>query len=188
MKDAILKLAEAQLMTGGYGKLNFGQIATALDTTRANLHYHFKNKESLAIAVTEDFGTRQVAAFHAMRDAFKGNFAGYVQMLDDSFWAPETDPEDLRSCTLLAADPDLPAPLRVLTEAFYRDVNASLVATLEDAKAAGEIRNDIDCQREANRAHTLMMGLMTSIQHMPNRDAARAALGGLLTDWAAGLT
>lgn len=184
MKDAILTLGEQQLMTGGYGKLNFGQIAKALDTTRANLHYHFKNKESLAIAVAEEFGTRQVAGFHALRSAYKGNFAGFVQALDDSFWAAETDPENLRSCTMMAADPDLPKPLRVLTETFYRDVNNSLVATLQDAKAAGEIRGDVDCEREANRVHTLMMGLMTSIQHMPDRDSARAALGGLLTDWA----
>ena len=64
MKNAILKRAEQQLMGGGYDKLNFATIARDLNTTRANLHYHFKNKETLAIEVTKQCGTRNCNEFN----------------------------------------------------------------------------------------------------------------------------
>ena len=45
MRAEILKIAEDQMKAGGYEQLNFAVIANDLKTTRANLHYHFKNRD-----------------------------------------------------------------------------------------------------------------------------------------------
>lgn len=189
MKDEIIKLAEQQLMSGGYGKLNFANIASELETTRANLHYHFKNKENLAIAVTKAYGEREIAAFEALRNAYQGDFFGFFSAIDASFWQDgnPTDSSGPGTCTMLAIDPDLPVSLRRLSEEFYQRVEQCIIKVVRKGIEDGEIRNDVDVEREATRAHVLMMGIMTSAQHQKNKALAESQLGGLLSDWAYGL-
>ena len=189
MKDAILNIAERQLMGGGYGALNFGAIAKELDTTRANLHYHFGNKETLAVEVTEAFTKRQIAGFEALRNAHKGDFFGFMAAIDASFWQNKNpkNKEDLDTCTMLALDHDLPPRVRKLSQDSYMYVEKIMVEIIREAIGNGEIREDVEAKREAARAHVLMMGIMTSMQHLPDAKAARKQMSGLLTDWAESL-
>lgn len=183
MRDSILQLAERQLMGGGYDKLNFATIAKELKTTRANLHYHFKNKESLAIEVTEQYATRNFAELTSVRDIFKGNFLGFMDAMDNSFW-PGSGFDDPKACIMLATDPDLPAPLVKLTQEVFIKVREVLVDVIQEAIDSGEIRKDIDANREAVRCHVLMMGIMMCGQHLANVDQAKKQMGGLMMEWA----
>ncbi len=184
MRAAILKKAEQQLMSGGFDKLNFASIAAELKTTRANLHYHFKNKETLAIEVTSQYGNRCCNEFSAMRAAFKGNFIGFFAAMDQSFWDKGQREDDSRVCVTLAADPELPEPLVKLSQEFYSTINGILESVLQDAVDNKEISSETDVKREATRAHVIMMGMMMSAMHMSDPERVKQQLGGILTEWA----
>src|SRR6188768_431637 len=55
MRRQIKALARDLLIQRGYRGVSFGDIATALETTRANIHYHFGNKHKLVEEVLEDY-------------------------------------------------------------------------------------------------------------------------------------
>src|SRR5690242_2738360 len=55
MRKRIKDLALDLLIKHGYRGVSFGDLAGALKTTRANIHYHFGNKESLVEEVLEDY-------------------------------------------------------------------------------------------------------------------------------------
>ena len=44
MRDRVKELALEFLIKHGYRGVSFGDLADALETTRANIHYHFGNK------------------------------------------------------------------------------------------------------------------------------------------------
>lgn len=86
MKKGILDIAERQIKTGGYAHLNFGAIAYELDTTRANLHYHFKNKESLALAVTQRYIRDYRSMLKFLSREYVGDFRRLVYAVEDIIW------------------------------------------------------------------------------------------------------
>ena len=55
MRDQIKLLALDLLIQHGYRGVSFGDIAGALKTTRANIHYHFGSKQKLVEEVLEDY-------------------------------------------------------------------------------------------------------------------------------------
>lgn len=55
MRDAIKTAALDLLIRHGYRGANFGDIAAELATTRANIHYHFGNKQALVDEVLADY-------------------------------------------------------------------------------------------------------------------------------------
>ncbi|WP_431153231.1 TetR/AcrR family transcriptional regulator [Acidovorax facilis] len=63
MREQIKQIAEELLVKHGYRGLNFRQIAEALNTTRANLHYHFGSKEGLVEAVLDEYATRTMDSY-----------------------------------------------------------------------------------------------------------------------------
>lgn len=60
MRDQIKSLAETLLIHHGYRGFNFRTIAEELGTTRANLHYHFGNKDGLVLEVLEEYAKRTI--------------------------------------------------------------------------------------------------------------------------------
>jgi len=185
MKTEILHCAEQQLMRGGYKKLNFATIAEQLNTTRANLHYHFKNKETLAIEVTRLFGDRQCNLFNTLRESNKGNFFGFMNTIDECFWHEVDDIEKSGAgfYAMLASDPDIPKALIELAQNIYDRVNQIFVRVIEDAKESNEIRADIDVEREAMRLHVILMGILTCGQSFLNNKHTKKQLKGVVIDW-----
>ncbi len=55
MRRQIKTLARDLLIRHGYRGVSFGDIASELETTRANIHYHFGNKQTLVEEVLEDY-------------------------------------------------------------------------------------------------------------------------------------
>lgn len=55
MRDRIKMTALDLLIQNGYRGVSFGDLASALDTTRANIHYHFGNKQTLVEEVLVDY-------------------------------------------------------------------------------------------------------------------------------------
>ena len=55
MREQIRRLAQELYMRGGYEGFSFGDIATTLGITRANIHYHFGSKRQLMAEVIDGF-------------------------------------------------------------------------------------------------------------------------------------
>lgn len=66
MRDQIKRLAEELLIRHGYRGFNFRSIAEELGTTRANLHYHFGNKDGLVLEVLEEYARRTLALYETV--------------------------------------------------------------------------------------------------------------------------
>jgi len=66
MRQRIKALAVNLLIKHGYRGVSFGDIADGLSTTRANIHYHFGNKNSLVEEVTDEYVTTTLARFHSI--------------------------------------------------------------------------------------------------------------------------
>jgi AcrR family transcriptional regulator len=63
MRVQIKQIAEELLVKYGFRGLNFRQIAEILNTTRANLHYHFGSKEGLVEEVLEEYATKTMNSY-----------------------------------------------------------------------------------------------------------------------------
>lgn len=62
MRDAIKATALDLFIRHGYRGANFGDIAAELATTRANIHYHFGNKQALVDEVLANYVDATLAA------------------------------------------------------------------------------------------------------------------------------
>ncbi len=63
MRDRIKAVATDLLVRHGYRGMSFGDIAPLLETTRANIHYHFGNKQKLLGEVLEEYVDDTLARF-----------------------------------------------------------------------------------------------------------------------------
>jgi len=186
MREQILERAEQQMMAGGYENLSFAAIAKELGTTRANLHYHFKNKESLAIEVTKKYGETNYNLFLQLTDQYQGDFFATIKASEMFFWeqAHACKSTGICVCTQMATEPNLPSSLRSMANEFYRMFENLHIKIIEQGIANGQISADIDVKREATRAHIIIMGIMTCGQHIGAVDQAQCELSGYLMDWA----
>jgi AcrR family transcriptional regulator len=66
MRQRIKSLAAKLLIKHGCRGVSFGDIADRLSTTRANIHYHFGNKNSLVEEVTDEYVTATLAKFRSI--------------------------------------------------------------------------------------------------------------------------
>jgi len=186
MRDAILQIAQQQLIRGGYTKLNFATIANELKTTRANLHYHFKNKETLAIEVTRQHAGYYINEFHSLRAKYKGNFFALWPEIENMIWMQpdSSDEAKIDSSVCLVSDPDIPEAISILSRESFNKIHSILNGIIQDAVDCGEIRSDINVEREAARCHVLMMGVNSCGQHLLTIGEAKKLLSGLIADWA----
>ncbi len=186
MRDAILEIAQEQLIRGGYSKLNFATIAKELETTRANLHYHFKNKETLAIEVMRQYAGYYINEFQRLRENYRGNFFALWPEIENMIWMQPDNNDDAKidSCVTLVSDPDIPEAITLLSKESFNKIHSILTGIIQDAVDCGEIRNDIDVDREATRCHVLMMGINGCGQHLLTIGEAKKLLSGLIAEWA----
>jgi TetR/AcrR family transcriptional repressor of nem operon len=66
MREQIKQLALVLLIKHGYRGVSFGDLADALKTTRANIHYHFGNKEGLVEEVLDEYVDVTSAQLHSI--------------------------------------------------------------------------------------------------------------------------
>lgn len=65
-RQAIKATALDLLVRHGFRGTSFGEIATTLGTTRANIHYHFGNKQALVDEVLSDYMEVTVSSLRAV--------------------------------------------------------------------------------------------------------------------------
>ena len=185
MKEKILDIASQQLLIGGYNKLSFAKIADELKTTKANIHYHFKNKENLALEVFIRFEKEILALYCDFQKQYKYDYIGFFHELEDSIWEPSQS--NLKGGKVvifeLISDADLPEQLAELCRKLHEKLRKIVRDVIQDGIDCGQIDKKFDADREALRAFVLTTGMFTNGHYFESSDQFKEQLNGILRDW-----
>jgi len=81
MRDRIKARALDLLIQYGYRGMSFGDLATALNTTRANIHYHFGSKQALVEEVLVAYARDTIAGTAASFEAPDATFVEKIERI-----------------------------------------------------------------------------------------------------------
>jgi TetR/AcrR family transcriptional repressor of nem operon len=134
----ILDVAERMLQVRGYNGFSYGDVAAELGITRAALHYHYRGKAELGLALIERYAARFAAALADLDTTAPDAAAelrGYVGLYLDVMSA-----DRMCLCGMLAAEyRTLPDALQKAVCAFFRSNTAWLTRVLEEGRADGSL-------------------------------------------------
>lgn len=189
MRIQIKQVAEELLVKHGYRGLSFRQIAEILNTTRANLHYHFGSKEGLVEEVLEDYATLTMNRYRDVltdtTTSLRMKVEAIIRMNHERYqkYNPDGDhghPWSLM--TRLRSDSDaLNDKLRVRLQGVMREFEMLVSVGVRAAVQSGELQPDTPQQQ-------IVIQLVTIIHYagLVTRDNGKF---GRLTDlWDATLT
>lgn len=189
MRIQIKQVAEELLVKHGYRGLSFRQIAEILNTTRANLHYHFGSKEGLVEEVLEDYATLTMNRYRDVltdtTTSLRMKVEAIIRLNHERYqkYNPDGDhghPWSLM--TRLRSDSDaLNDKLRVRLQAVMREFEMLVSVAVRAAVQSGELQPDTPQQQ-------IVIQLVTIIHYagLVTRDNGKF---GRLTDlWDATLT
>jgi TetR/AcrR family transcriptional repressor of nem operon len=132
----ILDTAEALVQTRGFSGFSYADVATQLQVTTANLHYHFGSKAELGEALVRRYRTRfagALAGIGARPVKATTKLAAYARIYADVLRLNR-----MCLCGMLAAGYEtLPAPMRNEVVRFFDDNEQWLVNVLEQGREEG---------------------------------------------------
>jgi len=145
-RESIKALALELLIRHGYRGMSFGDIASGLGTTRANIHYHFGNKQQLVEEVLADYVERTLAGLARIWSGEGRTFAARIEAMVDfsreryrRYNPPGTEGRPWSLISRLRQDADLlTAGGRVTLKRFGDELTGILVTAIGDARARGE--------------------------------------------------
>lgn len=185
MREHILQKAEYQLKQGGYESLNFGQIAEELETTRANLHYHFKNKETLALEVTRLYVEQREADLKKMVVENRDDFVSFLLRLEDYFWGIVKQ-QGLSTCVCsqLMKSPHIPETLTNLARQHMEFILGLFQQIVQGSIDSGKLSKDRSAQVLSVQASAMIAGIANMAHSFDDASLAEGHLRGVLSDWA----
>jgi TetR/AcrR family transcriptional repressor of nem operon len=146
MRARIKSLALDLLIQHGYRGVTFGDLAETLGTTRANIHYHFGNKQTLVEEVLVDYVETTLAALQAVWTTPGLPLARKIETMVEysrTRYAKYNPPgKEGRPWSLIARmrqDSEALTPAgRAALQRFGKELHACIVGAIEDAKARRE--------------------------------------------------
>jgi len=149
--QAIIDCARDLLIRRGYRGMNFGDIATALGMTRANIHYHFGSKSALVEAVLLAYVDETLSSLRAIWLDRDRDFAAHVEatlaisLARHARYNPTGAPHAPWSLiSRLRHDADLLTPAgRDALSSFTEDLNDLLIQSLTLEIGAGRLAPDL---------------------------------------------
>ncbi len=185
MREEILDMAQAQLTEGGYDNLNFGKIAAALNTTRANVHYHFKNKESLALAATEKFAIQHREEIVAILKKNPGDMVSAAQDLE-AHLMHELDSDEQTGgcvCSQIVRDANVPESIMQLSQSHFQELAQIMTKAFEESQDTGVITKKLPAELLAFMFGSMIMGLGQMAKINDGNPDFRDKVAGVLTAW-----
>lgn len=137
--EHILDAAENLIQTRGYSAFSYQDIADALNIRKASIHYHFRSKTDLGLAVVDRYATRFTAALATIAG---DPSASSMKMLDHYVtpyleYAKSKDKVCL--CGALAGEMmALPPDMRARVDAFFEEHQTWLATILKRGADRGE--------------------------------------------------
>ncbi|VFU08243.1 TetR/AcrR family transcriptional regulator [Methylocella tundrae] len=162
MKDTRLELltkAEALVRSRGYSGFSYADLALAVGVRTASIHYYFPAKKDLGVALVafydERYDAEMARILRATDDGLERVTAYarlYLSGLEQKLGC---------LCAVLAITPEfLPTEIREAVRRFFRKHFLWLKTVLEEGRANGSIRKDIDCDQQARVAIALLEGAL----------------------------
>lgn len=173
MRNQILKLAVAQLKEGGYSRLNFATIARVLNITRANIHYHFINKENLGKEAVELHRRDFYELSDKIFEECLPDFALCFSKLEDSLWdvIEENPAQSLCACISLINSPEeVPNSLLFHARKHYDDFIEYIEDKLMNAKTHGFIKDERNPKEIAVEICCLICGFVSMARSETSRE------------------
>lgn len=134
----ILDTAQLLLQTRGFSGFSYADIASAVGTTKAAIHYHFPSKVDLGVALVARYTTEFAAALDRIDtrpDAALGKLGSY-----GGLYREVLDGGRLCLCGMLASEHEtLPESLAVAVRDFFEDNLVWLERVFRDGIADGSI-------------------------------------------------
>ena len=129
--DSLLDAAETRIRAGGFHKVSFRDLADDLGIKSASVHYHFRRKEDLGIAVVNRYAGR---FFDNLEAAASGAQSAReaVSVLTDIYRTALFAENKPCLCGVMGAEsPGLPEPVAVVVGQFLEGNIAWLANRLE---------------------------------------------------------
>ena len=160
-KRAIMDLAESFLQEKGFNGFSYAHIAGELGVENAAIHYHFRTKEALVIAVIQRYRDR----FQLWINNARIRDLSPQEKLDWFFSIyTNTRADNGKVCLAGSLETEfnsLPFALREQTEALTRELLTWLEATLQAGREAGAFHFSGD---PANKAALILSSLQGALQ------------------------
>jgi len=146
MRARIKALALDLLIQHGYRGVSFGDIAESLAITRANIHYHFGNKQALVEEVLDDYVAETTAALRELwakpGESLADKLAVMIDYSRKRYRRYNPKGQSGRPWSLIARmrqDGDALSPrCHAILQRFEKDLNAIITAAIEQAKGRNE--------------------------------------------------
>jgi len=154
MREQIKGLAKDLLIQRGYRGVSFGDLADALKTTRANIHYHFGNKQKLVSEVLQDYIEATLAEQKAVWSRPDVALVDRIgQMIEYSrrrylrYNPPGKSGNPWSLIARMRQDSDaLTLEDRAALQRFGKELHEAIAAAIEDAKTRGEFAASMPAQ------------------------------------------
>lgn len=118
-KDMLLDIAEAGIRQNGYNAVSFREMADALGIKSASVHYHFKRKEDLGVALVARYTDNFFAAVDTLTsraEAPRGKIAQFCQ----AYLSALQTSDAMCLCGMLGAESaSLPVSVQLAVNAFF---------------------------------------------------------------------
>jgi TetR/AcrR family transcriptional repressor of nem operon len=157
--DRILDFAEQLLMTRGYNKFSYADIAAEFSISRASIHYYFPSKSDLGREVIARYRrrtsqrlaeiSRQLPSYHERMDSYVEIF---VELLRDGYLMC---PGGMLAVEFVT----LPEVIQKEVRDFFREHERWLQLVLKAAEEAREVPPSITMERRKDVARYLLAGL-----------------------------
>ena len=190
-RTQIITLAIRQLKNGGYVELNFGDIASELGVSRANIHHHFANKENLARVALTQYQEDDFRHMIAMMEKYPNDFPKVLNATDEYFEElfSAHPGEGICACSpLLLSTSDVPSSLKALSTDYFGKLSALWEVEIKRSQKAGTVRESVNARDLAWECISLMIGIAglsgvieaDGFVHHPVRRLFQAKAAGLV--------
>jgi TetR/AcrR family acrAB operon transcriptional repressor len=156
-------------LSRGYEATSMDSIAEAVGVTKPAVYYHFDSKEALFCELFTRLWESMSAEYFGLIGAapdLKTAIRGTIEMLgaiSDAYLGPQTGNagSDLGYLpAVLDGARMFPERIGKMLEGFYADFAEMMVSRIEEARAAGEVRPDVDADALAMMLIGLVEGLL----------------------------
>jgi len=179
-RAAILEAALTIARRDGMEGLTIGLLAERLGMSKSGVFAHFGSREDLQLAVLNEYAARFVEL--VLRPAVRSaRGLPRVRSIVDR-WLALLAEELEAGCILIGGASeydDRPGPLHDALAAIITSWKGELVRALEQAKACGHLRRDVDLEQMVFEIYGLMLMLHQDARLLHGKDSVRRARCGL---------
>ncbi len=174
-RTQILDQAERAVRLRGYHAVSFRDLADELGIKSASIHYHFRHKEDLGLALVDRYAERIKAGLGAPGDhPWPEALSMFCQVYRDALQKSELQ----CLCGMLAAEsPGLPDVVTARVSRFFRDNLDWLVAAMpENTPDKQDLALSIQCQLQGAMTVAVSLQDVTILDTVSARICAEATV------------